>query len=120
MMFPFVVLVVLPVGWLLIFRALPLPGTPQMLFSFLTGQGAHYAWNETISPSLGRAVIGSEDQNFCSHHGFDWGEIDKAMTAHERGRPLRGASTISQQTARTLFLGYRGGWVRKAFETISL
>jgi monofunctional biosynthetic peptidoglycan transglycosylase len=64
-------------------------------------------------------VIGSEDQNFCSHHGFDWGEIDKAVTAHERNpaRRLRGASTISQQTARTLFLAYPGGWVRKGFET---
>jgi monofunctional biosynthetic peptidoglycan transglycosylase len=116
-MFLLLVLVAAPAVLLLIFRVLPVPGTPQMVFSFLTGDGAHYAWSDSINPVLARTVIGSEDQNFCSHHGFDWGEIDKAMAAHERGRRLRGASTISQQTARSLFLGYRGGWLRKGFET---
>ena len=103
-----------------IFRFLPLPGTPQMLWSLAeVGKGAHYTWTGTSTRVLGRTVIGSEDQNFCSHHGFDWGEIDKAMADHERHprRRIRGASTLSQQTARTLFLGYRGGWVRKGFET---
>jgi monofunctional biosynthetic peptidoglycan transglycosylase len=116
--FLFVVLVAAPVLALLIFRTLPLPGTPQMLWSLAEGKGAHYAWADNIAPVLGRTVIGSEDQNFCSHHGFDWDEIDKAVAAHERHpqRRLRGASTISQQTARTLFLGYRGGWVRKGAE----
>jgi monofunctional glycosyltransferase len=113
----FLLLVALPAGLLLIFRVLPVPGTPQMLFSLVSGDGAHYAWREGINPALARAVIGSEDQNFCSHHGFDWGEIDKALAAHDRGGRLRGASTISQQTARTLFLGYRGGWLRKGTET---
>jgi monofunctional biosynthetic peptidoglycan transglycosylase len=113
------VLVGAPAALLLIFRTQPIPGTPQMLFSLLAGDGAHYAWSQNINPVLGRSVIGSEDQNFCSHHGFDWGEIDKAVAAHQRDpeRRLRGASTISQQTARTLFLGYRGGWLRKGFET---
>jgi monofunctional biosynthetic peptidoglycan transglycosylase len=114
----FVVLVAAPAALLLIFRFVPLPGTPQMLWSLAEGKGAHYAWSDHVAPVLGRTVIGSEDQNFCSHHGFDWDEIDKAMAAHERNprRRLRGASTISQQTARTLFLGYRGGWVRKGME----
>ena len=116
-LFLFLLLVGLPAGLLLIFRFLPIPGTPQMLFSLIAGEGAHYAWRETINPALARSVIGSEDQNFCFHSGFDWGEIDKALTAHDRGGRLRGASTISQQTARTLFLGYRGGWLRKGFET---
>ncbi|HTC83333.1 MAG TPA: monofunctional biosynthetic peptidoglycan transglycosylase [Rhizomicrobium sp.] len=114
----FVVLVGAPVLALLIFRFVPVPGTPQMLWSLAEGKGAHYAWAGRIAPVLGRTVIGSEDQNFCSHHGFDWDEIDKAVTAHERHprQKLRGASTISQQTARTLFLGLRGGWVRKGAE----
>jgi monofunctional biosynthetic peptidoglycan transglycosylase len=110
-------LVVLPACLLVIFRVLPVPGTPQMLFSLVSGEGAHYAWRDGFNPALARAVIGSEDQNFCSHHGFDWEEIDKALADHDRGGRLRGASTISQQTARTLFLGYRGGWVRKGLET---
>ena len=116
----FILLVPGPILMLLIFRYLPLPGTPQMLASLLTGKGAHYAWaGERIAPILGRTVIGSEDQNFCSHHGFDWEQIDKAMADHARHprRRLRGASTISQQTARTLFLGYAGGWLRKGVET---
>ena len=116
----FVIFVLAPALLLLAFRFLPLPGTPQMLWSLAEGKGAHYSWaGNAIAPVLGRTVIGSEDQNFCSHHGFDWDEIDKAVSAHERhpAKALRGASTISQQTARTLFLGYRGGWLRKGMET---
>ena len=115
----FVIFVAAPVGLLLVFRFLPVPGTPQMLFSLIEGKGAHYHWSGDITPVLGRSVIGSEDQNFCTHHGFDWGEIDKALAAHERAprARLRGASTISQQTARSLFLAYQGGWIRKGAET---
>ena len=115
----FLVLIVAPALLLLVFRFLPLPGTPEMIFSLIQGKGAHYAWAADINPVLGRTVIGSEDQNFCSHYGFDWDEIGKAVEAHQRNpaRRLRGASTISQQTARTLFLAYQGGWVRKGFET---
>jgi monofunctional biosynthetic peptidoglycan transglycosylase len=115
----FVLLVAAPVLLLLLFRFVPLPGTPEMLFSMAEGKGAHYSWSDSIAPALGKAVIGSEDQNFCRHHGFDWGQIDKAMAEHARDpeKHERGASTISQQTARTLFLAYQGGWVRKGLET---
>jgi monofunctional glycosyltransferase len=114
----FVLLVAAPVLLLLIFRFLPLPGTPEMLWSLIQGKGAHHAWSADITPFLGRAVIGSEDQNFCRHHGFDWQSIDQAVAAHERhpSRRLRGASTISQQTARTLFLLPVRSWVRKGLE----
>jgi len=115
----FVLLVPAPVLVLLIFRFLPLPGTPQMLWSLAEGKGAHYSWSGDISPRLQRAVIGAEDQNFCRHNGFDFAAIQKAMDEHKRNprKPLRGASTISQQAARTLFLGYSGGWARKGLET---
>jgi monofunctional biosynthetic peptidoglycan transglycosylase len=115
----FFFLVPAPILTLLFFRFVPIPGTPQMLASLLTGKGAHYAWSGDISPRLERAVIGAEDQNFCSHHGFDFAAIQKAMDEHKRNpkKPLRGASTLSQQTARTLFLGYAGGWARKGVET---
>lgn len=116
----FALLVPIPILLILLFRFVPIPGTPQMMFSLVTGHGAHYAWREGsgISPYLGRAVISSEDQRFCSHHGFDWKNIDDAWRAHERrpGKPLRGASTISQQAARSLFLLPLRSWVRKGME----
>jgi monofunctional biosynthetic peptidoglycan transglycosylase len=70
-----------------------------------------------ISPYLQRAVIGSEDQNFCNHHGFDWKAMDDAWSDYtKRHKPLRGASTLSQQTARELFLIPVRSYVRKAVE----
>jgi monofunctional biosynthetic peptidoglycan transglycosylase len=113
-----ILFVAMPVVVLLVFRFVPLPGTPQMLWSLAQGKGAHYRWSDRIPSILGRAVIGAEDQNFCNHDGFDWKSIDQAMTAHQRNpaRRLRGASTISQQTARTLFLVPVRSWVRKGVE----
>ena len=114
----FILLVPAPILLLLIFRIVPVPGTPEMLVSLIQGKGAHYRWSDDISPRLERAVIGAEDQNFCTHHGFDWASIDKAMADHKRhpAKPMRGASTISQQTARTLFLVPMRSWIRKGME----
>ncbi len=109
-----------PVLLLLIFRFVPIPGTPEMLLDLATLNPVNYQWREfdDISPHLVRAVIGSEDENFCVHHGFDWKEIQDSWRAHERHprRRLRGASTISQQTARSLFLVSARSWVRKGAE----
>jgi len=114
----FILLVPAPILSLLLFRVVPVPGTPEMLLSLVQGKGAHYSWSDDISPRLERAVIGAEDQNFCRHHGFDYAAIQKAMDDHKRhpGRPMRGASTISQQTARTLFLVPARSWIRKGLE----
>ena len=84
-----------------------------------------YDWRDMarISPNLPLAVVASEDQNFALHHGFDFEAIEKAQVhnermterAEKRGKPvrrLRGASTISQQTAKNLFLWSGGGWTR--------
>ena len=108
-----------PVLLLLIFRFVPIPGTPEMLVSLIQGKGLHYHWTDDIPPVLGRAVIGAEDQTFCTHNGFDWKGIRKAMDEHRRNpkKRLRGASTISQQTARTLFLVPMRSWIRKGLET---
>jgi monofunctional biosynthetic peptidoglycan transglycosylase len=67
---------------------------------------------------LGRSVIGAEDQNFCSHHGFDWAALNQVLDEHGRhpDRPMRGASTLTQQTARTLFLAPTRSWIRKGAE----
>ena len=115
----FTVLVLLPVALLLVFRFLPIPGTPNMLIGLAGGKGVHYRWSDDISPRLERAVIAAEDQNFCRHNGFDWAAINKAMKEYERNpkRRLRGASTISQQAARTLFLVPMRSWIRKGLET---
>lgn len=69
-----------------------------------------------ISKHAGLAVIAAEDQNFPTHHGFDMESIQKAIDAHERGRRLRGASTISQQVAKNLFLWSGRSFVRKGLE----
>lgn len=110
--------VILPVMLLLLFRFVPVPGTPQMLFDLLSGERVRYTWRnyDEIAYSLSRAVIAAEDQRFCRHHGFDWVSIDKAVKEHARGRRLRGASTISQQTARSLFLVPVRSWIRKGME----
>lgn len=108
-----------PVALLLIFRFLPIPVTPQMVIDLVTLNPVHYSWRDAsrISPYLKRAVIGSEDENFCNHHGFDWKEMDDAWRDYtERHKPLRGASTLSQQTARELFLTPVRSYVRKAIE----
>jgi len=114
----FILLVPAPILLLLFFRFVPIPGTPEMLLSMIQGNGASHSWSDDISPRLARAVIGAEDQNFCTHHGFDYAAIQKAMADHKRHpkRPMRGASTISQQTARTLFLVPARSWVRKGLE----
>lgn len=114
----FILLVPAPILLLLLFRYVPVPGTPEMLLSLIEGKGANYSWNDDVSPRLERAVIGAEDQNFCTHHGFDWKSINKAVEDHKRhpGKPMRGASTISQQAARTLFLLPARSWVRKGLE----
>ncbi|MBV9570194.1 MAG: monofunctional biosynthetic peptidoglycan transglycosylase [Alphaproteobacteria bacterium] len=109
-----------PVVLLLIFRFLPVPVTPQIVIAFFSGEPAHYEWRDLsrISPYLAKAVIAAEDAKFCRHHGFDWQSIDQAVKAHARHpkKRLRGASTLSQQAARSLFLVPWRSWVRKGLE----
>lgn len=72
---------------------------------------------ERISPEMAKAVIASEDNLFAEHNGFDWKEMRKAINDHKtKGKKLRGASTISQQTAKNVFLFPSRSFVRKAFE----
>ncbi len=108
-----------PVLALLIFRFLPIPVTPQILIDLVTFNEVHYHWRsaDQISPYLGRAVIGSEDQGFCSHDGFDWKEMKDAWRDYRyRHKALRGASTISQQAAREVFLTSWRSFLRKGAE----
>lgn len=94
------------------------PPTINMALNALDGGTIRQTWKplSSISPNLARAVIAAEDTRFCSHQGFDLVEIQKAIEAAERGRNLRGASTISQQTAKNVFLYNGGGFARKGLE----
>jgi len=69
-----------------------------------------------ISPHLRRAVLAAEDDRFYLHYGFDFLEIGRALDDYDRGKPLRGASTISQQTAKNLFLWEGRSFLRKGLE----
>jgi monofunctional biosynthetic peptidoglycan transglycosylase len=69
-----------------------------------------------IAPQMASAVIASEDQNFLHHYGFDWGAIERVIDHDENSNRLRGASTLTQQTAKNLFLWPGRTWVRKALE----
>ncbi len=110
--------IVLPALILVLFRFVPVPATPLMMGLMLSGEPVSHTWMplERISPNLVRAVIASEDAKFCLHDGFDWEAIDEAMAANASGARLRGASTISQQTAKNLFLPPDRTWLRKAVE----
>ncbi len=83
------------------------------------GAKLHYQWvpYERISVNLKRAVVAAEDARFLDHEGFDWEAIEKAMQKNERkGRIVAGASTISQQLAKNLFLSGERSWLRKGEE----
>ena len=70
-----------------------------------------------IAPCMGVAVMAGEDQTFPEHSGFDWNAIEKAVAHNEKSRKKRGASTISMQTAKNLFLWESRSWLRKGCET---
>src|SRR2546423_1151811 len=110
--------VVLPVALVLLFRFVPPPITPLMVERLFEGGPITQSWVPLtdISPNLARAVIASEDSKFCSHHGFDWDAIDRALDEDAVGGRLRGGSTISQQTAKNLFLSPTRSWARKGIE----
>jgi monofunctional glycosyltransferase len=96
---------------LLLFRFVPVPITATMLFD---GNGATRDWQplSNISPNLVRAVIAAEDGKFCQHGGFDTEAIEKAIKRNSNGGRMRGGSTISQQTAKNVFLWQGSGWTR--------
>ena len=82
------------------------------------GYEFRHQWRDydQISRNMPLAVVAAEDQQFPLHHGFDFKQIDKALKDRERGRRVRGASTISQQVAKNLFLWPGQSWFRKGLE----
>lgn len=109
----------------LFFRFIPVPVTPLMLIRsvghVIDGKELRlkHDWVsiDEISKNLPLAVVCSEDQNFLNHSGFDMKAIEQSIEASKRGnKRLRGASTISQQTAKNVFLWPGRSWVRKGLE----
>lgn len=103
----------------LLFRWAPVPMSAVMFQrSIAERQWQHYEWTalEDTSPHVMLAVIAAEDQRFPQHHGIDLKEIKAALKTKARGGNLRGASTISQQVARNLFLWQGRSFIRKGLE----
>jgi monofunctional biosynthetic peptidoglycan transglycosylase len=109
------ILLALPLLLLPLYRFVNPPVTTVMLWKALGGAGLQKNWADLgeISPHLVRSVLSSEDARFCEHRGIDWVELGKALDADGR---MRGASTITMQTVKNLFLWTGRAWVRKALE----
>lgn len=115
---------ILSSGSVILYRFLPFYVTPLM--GMRTAQAIakgekprlHHKWvsYNDISDNLKRAVIASEDQRFFKHNGFDKVEIEKAIKENKTRKKARGASTITQQTAKNLFLWPKSSWFRKGLE----
>jgi monofunctional biosynthetic peptidoglycan transglycosylase len=107
-----------------LFRFVPVPITPLMVIRSVEqvfgddDLRLKHDWVsiDKISKHLPLAVVCSEDQNFLNHSGFDLKAIEQSVEASKRGKRLRGASTISQQTAKNVFLWPGRSWVRKGME----
>lgn len=115
----FVAFVLAPVTWVFAYLFFDPPSTVLMMQRASEGQTIRHTPVplNRMSPHIVRAVIASEDANFCAHSGFDVEAIQDAMESNARGRRTRGASTVSQQTAKNLFLWPDRSWLRKGFET---
>ncbi|MDO9001461.1 MAG: monofunctional biosynthetic peptidoglycan transglycosylase [Bacteroidota bacterium] len=106
------------------FRWLPVPISPLMIIRCVEQKNdgknmtLKHDWVslDEISPKLQLAVVCSEDQNYLKHFGFDWGAIEKAMKNNDSNKKIRGGSTISQQTAKNVFLWPGRSYIRKGFE----
>ncbi len=111
----------LSVLWVLLYKFVPVPYTPLMAIRSIESDANYdtkHNWVpiEEISPYLQLAVICAEDQTFLSHSGFDRKAIEKALENNSKNKKLRGGSTISQQTAKNVFLWPARSWFRKGME----
>ncbi|MEO0464133.1 MAG: monofunctional biosynthetic peptidoglycan transglycosylase [Pseudomonadota bacterium] len=97
------------------FKWIPVPYTVTMA---MDENGATRDWEplESVDPNLVAAVIAAEDSKFCEHSGFDTEAIERAYKENQQGGRIRGGSTISQQTAKNVFLWQGGGYFRKGLE----
>ena len=112
------------IAFVVLFKFVPVPFTPLMVIRYFENNAAdkenHFSHNwepiEKISMNLQKAVIASEDGTFLTHNGFDFIAMQKAYKSNERGRKIKGGSTISQQTAKNVFLWQGRSYLRKGLE----
>jgi monofunctional biosynthetic peptidoglycan transglycosylase len=110
--------------FVVLFKFVPVPFTPLMVMRYFENKAAgkenyfSHDWEpiENISMNLQKAVIASEDGTFLTHNGFDFIAMQKAYKSNERGRKIKGGSTISQQTAKNVFLWQGRSYLRKGLE----
>lgn len=110
--------------FVILFRFVPVPYTPLMAIRAIENKMegndmvCSHDWVpiDDISVNLQKAVIASEDANFLTHHGFDFDAIQKAIKNNEKGKKIKGGSTISQQTAKNVFLWQGRSYLRKGLE----
>lgn len=116
----FIILFIAQFVYIILLKWINPPITITQFVSWISGHGLKrdYVAGKSISYNARLAVIASEDQLFADHSGFDWKSIKKAMKYNEKkpGR-VRGASTISQQVAKNVFLWQGRSWIRKGLET---
>ncbi len=114
----------LSVTLVVIYKFIPVPFTPLMIVRFMETKNSDqevsfdHDWEplENISPNLQKAVIASEDGTFLHHHGFDFNAMGKALKNNQKGKKIKGGSTISQQTAKNVFLWQGRSYFRKGLE----
>jgi len=111
-------LFLLSIAWVAAYRFVPPPITATMIGDFIAGRGVAKDWMslDEMDRDMVRAAIGAEDSKFCQHNGFDLEAIEDAMKRNASGGRIRGGSTISQQTAKNVFLWQGGGYFRKGVE----
>lgn len=104
--------------WVTLYRFVAPPFTLTMAGDIVSGHGVTKRWMplSRIDPSMARAAIAAEDSRFCTHHGFDVAALEQAYRRNQKGGRIRGGSTISQQTAKNVFLWQGGGYFRKGLE----
>jgi monofunctional biosynthetic peptidoglycan transglycosylase len=112
--------------FVIFYRFIPIPITPLMVIKTIEQMGEEQDWHfkkdwvplEKINNNFPLAVVAAEDQLFLEHNGFDLKAIEKAMEYNEKkkGKKIKGASTISQQTAKNAFLWPGRSWIRKGLE----
>ncbi|MDH3194881.1 MAG: monofunctional biosynthetic peptidoglycan transglycosylase [Hyphomicrobiales bacterium] len=113
-----VIVILMPVALLPVYSKINPPITTVMIAKRVAGASIIKAWQPiaAISPHLVRAVIVAEDARFCAHSGIDWRQVEEVLLDPEDGGPLRGASTITMQTVKNLFLWSGRSWLRKGLE----
>lgn len=116
---------IISIGLTIIYRFIPVPVTPLMVIRLW-----EQAWDEkkdvrlykdwvsidNISKNMPQAVYAAEDQKFLEHNGFDWKAMEEAWEKNKKGKRIKGASTISQQTAKNVFLWPSRNLIRKGLE----